>query len=224
MPRGAAAPAGRAPPSSGAVKVQVLCLQKGRSSSPIPAWLSSIKTDAQKSPKRRLSPRDEELLRLLMLMNPLAHTAPHRHLPPILWASPGCARGDKHRRALLGTGDLGWGWSWGLGLGTRPALLPGTRRGLWCCTGASLASGVLKFKTIFKNLGEMSGMNKKNNAKSGMLLKRFFRNESTRPTDSWKLKLAKANEVKRIFNRSFTKLATCHWANFLSRKRPSFPS
>lgn len=45
----------------------------------------------------------------------------------------------------------------------------------------------------------MSGMNKKNSAEPGTLLKRRFRNESTRPTDSWKLTLAKANEVKWIF-------------------------
>lgn len=56
----------------------------------------------------------------------------------------------------------------------------------------------------------MSGMNKKNNATSGTQRKRVLRNERTGPTDSWKLKLAKANEVKWIFNHSFAKLATCH--------------
>lgn len=86
------------------------------------------------------------------------------------------------------------------------------------CTGASQASEVLKFKTMFRNLEATTGMSKKNNARSGTHFNRLFRNESVRPTNSWKLELAKANEVKTDFMCCFRKRVTCHWANFLLGK------
>lgn len=109
---------------------------------------------------------------------------------------------------------------WPQGPGQTCCLVPGPQRGLWCA-GASLASGVLEFKTVLKNLEVMS---KKNNTKSGRLLEKLVRNKSTNPTDSWKLKLAKVNEVKQIFNRFFTKFTRCHWTSSLRRKAGSFPA